>query len=76
MRAISGLQENQKIYDRMLKAIYQQIASKKLDEIEISTLLNVNRQIFDANRALILAIKDVVLSSEKAESFNTIPLLR
>lgn len=68
------LQENHKIYERMLKTIYQQIASKTLDEIEISTLLNVNREIYDANRALILAIKDVVLGSEKAESFNTIPL--
>ena len=47
-----------------------------LTDLEISTLMNVNRELYNANRALVLAIKDLLLPKEQAESFNTIPELR
>ena len=70
------LGENQKISDWFLKEIYHQVSRKSINESEISSLLHVNRGINDANRSLILAIKDVLLSSEEAETFNTIPQLK
>ena len=70
------LSENQMIYERFLKEIYRQIQGRLLDDEEISTLLNVNREIFNANRALILAIKDLLLQPREAADFNNIPEMR
>lgn len=67
------LQENQHIYDRFLKEIYHQISQRTLSEMEISTLLNVNREIYHSNRSLILAIKDILLTKEEIESFKLLP---
>ena len=67
------LQENQQIYQRFLQQIYQQIEKDTINEIEISTMINVNREIHHANRSLILAIKDSLLSPEEAKNFNLIP---
>jgi phosphate:Na+ symporter len=69
-----GILENQNIYDQFLKETYQQITRNELSENDISTLLNVNREVYNANRALILALKDVLLSTQQADSFNMISL--
>ena len=67
------MNQNQINYERFLKEIYRRIEKKQLSDLEISTLLNVNREIYNANRSLILAAKDVLLTQEEAVTFNVIP---
>jgi len=70
---IDLLSENQKISEWFLREVYNQVPHKSLNDSEISSLLHVNSGIHDANRSLILSIKDVLLTREEAENFNTIP---
>jgi len=67
-----SIRENQSIHDQFLKETYQQINKKELNEMDISTLLNVNREVYNANHALIYTIKDSLLSEEQAGTFNLI----
>jgi phosphate:Na+ symporter len=67
-----SIRENQGIYDQFLKETYQQINKKELNEMDISTLMNVNREVYNANHALIFTMKDTLLSIDQADSFNLI----
>ncbi|NOQ73481.1 MAG: hypothetical protein GQ574_15860 [Crocinitomix sp.] len=69
------LQHNQRTYSQFLKSVYQQIDQDRLSDVEISTLLTINREIHNSNRAFILAVKDAILRKQEAENFNTIPEL-
>jgi len=64
------LKKTQEIYDHFLTQLYLEIKNKSLTDLEISTLLNVNREAYNANRALIFSIKDLLLESDAAEKFN------
>lgn len=65
--------ENHKQSDLVLTEVYRQVQANQLTELEISTLLNVNREIFNGNRSLILAVKDMVLKGDQARDFNALP---
>ena len=45
----------------------------RLDELEMSTLLNVNREVYAANKAFVVACKDCFLNAEQAASFDNLP---
>jgi phosphate:Na+ symporter len=68
-----ALEENHRLFDLVLSEVYQQINQGHLNEMEIPTILNVNREIYTANNALIFALKDILLSVEKANSFTLMP---
>lgn len=59
----------QEMYQRSLDEIYGLARTGKLAQVDLSTLLNVNREVYNANKALILAVKDTVLHAEEARSF-------
>ncbi|HAS47601.1 MAG TPA: sodium:phosphate symporter [Microscillaceae bacterium] len=56
--------ENRQIHDDFLQEIYRQINKGGLNELDIHTLLNVNREIYNANHYLILAIEDTLIPGE------------
>jgi phosphate:Na+ symporter len=64
---------SQQLYDQFTKEVYQQAQNNQLTEQEISTLLNVNREIYNVDRSLLMAVKDSLLSPEKAKDFNLLP---
>lgn len=49
--------------------------AKKLKGIELSTLINLNREVYSSSRALIVSIKDRILNKESAENFENLPQL-
>ena len=67
------LQVNQNIYQHLLHKIYQDLSKKKLRQVEISTILNVNRELYSSRNALIMAVKDFVLDTREAMDFQNIP---
>lgn len=64
------------VYSRMHRRIYDEVSRGELSEVEISTLLNVNRELFTANQNLVSALADALLESESASDFESIPAVR
>jgi len=53
--------------------VYRKIPKDHFTDFEISTLLNVNREIHASNKALLSAMKDYLLQANQAVVFDTIP---
>ncbi len=64
------------IHNRMHRRIYDEVSRGELNEVEISTLLNVNRELFVANQSLISSLADALLNLESASDFASIPAAR
>ena len=64
------------VHSRMHRRIYDEVSRGELREVEISTLLNVNRELFVANQSLVSALADALLESESASDFASIPAVR
>ena len=60
-------------YNIFLDKVYQSVRESQLSDIEISTLFNVNREIHNANKNMILAIKEVLLKERQSQDFDIIP---
>lgn len=67
---------SERLHERMHKRIYQEVARGELSEVEISTLLNVNRELYISNQNLISALADALLDLESAGDFASIPVSR
>lgn len=61
------------IHNRMRHRIYDEVARGELSEVEVSTLLNVNRELLVANQSLLSALADALLSMDSASDFASIP---
>ena len=61
------------VHGRMRHRIYDEVARGELNEVEISTLLNVNRELLVANQSLVSALADTLLNMESASDFASIP---
>lgn len=68
------LHVNQNDYDSRMKAIYHDGGKEVLQEADISTLLNVNREMYSSGKAMTFCLKDFLLNSEQVEKFEAIPL--
>ena len=62
-------------YEGRTRLIYKQVSEKIVNEMDIATLLNVNREVYSSCKAIILAMKDYSLDSKQAENFEDIPTL-
>jgi len=60
-------------HDEVHKTVYADIRHDRLEEDDISSLLNVNREIFVSCRALLTAIAAYVLAAEQLETLETLP---
>jgi hypothetical protein len=46
-----------------------------LTQIEKSTILNVNRELYSSRKALVLAVKDLILTFQETVDFQNLPLM-
>ncbi len=62
-------------HEELHAAIYEDVRADRLDEDEdeISSVLNANRELFNSNRALLLAIATITLPPEQAAMFDLLP---
>lgn len=63
----------QEEYSACIKKIHEKEIENQLSALEISTLLNLNRETITAYKSAIYALKDYLLSAEKAEYFDELP---
>lgn len=68
--------KSESISSRMHQRIYDEVSRGELSEVEISTLLNVNRELFVANQSLVSSLADALLNMESASDFASIPAAR
>ena len=65
--------KSESIYRRMHKRILHEVSHGELGEVEISTLLNVNRELYNSHLSLLAALADALLDMESAADFASIP---
>ena len=62
----------ERLHERLHRRIYDEVSRGELSRIEISTLLNVNRELHVSNLSLISALADALLGMEAADEFESI----
>jgi phosphate:Na+ symporter len=68
------IEEIQKAYKELLGGIYDKADRNAMPEKDISTLQNMNRELYSSNKSLIYAMADFLLSPEEAERIRNLPL--
>lgn len=66
-------EENTRLHEEQNRDIYSNARKERLDDREVSTLLNVSRELFSSNKALISALKDFLLPAATAEEITELP---
>ncbi len=61
------------LHQRLHQRIYREIESGDLSRDEISTLFNVNREIYASNKAIVAALGDTLLDEESARNLESLP---
>lgn len=56
---------------QVLNKLYHMDASAGLSEIEISTIINFNRELSNALQSIVLSVKDILLNQEELDVFDT-----
>ena len=63
-------------YSDSLNDFYKEAQLTAIEEVDITTAINFNRELFTSNKAMLMAVKDFVLNEKEAEDFNKIPVYR
>lgn len=66
-------QELQKRYAGQIDRLYHPALASRVNQIEISTLLNFNRELYSGFKAMIWAVKDLLLTQQEADYFSELP---
>ena len=61
-------------YKELLNTIYATAGKNALLEKDISTLQNMNRELYSANKSLIYAVSDFMLDNQQSEHVKNLPL--
>jgi phosphate:Na+ symporter len=62
--------EVEEAYTRSLNDFYPSALNARLSVMDITTVLNFNRELFTANKAMLIAVKDLLLEEAEAEELN------
>jgi len=60
-------------YSLKLQSLYKEGMFEKLDEIEITTLINFHREMFTGYKSFLFALKDYLLNEKDAQYFEELP---
>jgi phosphate:Na+ symporter len=60
-------------YSETLQQLYKQSMTNRVSEIEISTLINFNRELYTSFKSVLFGLKDFLLTTREAEYFDALP---
>lgn len=63
-------------YTSALNNFYTEAQNAPLEKIDITTVINFNRELFTSNKAMLMAVKDFLLKEKQAQEFNEIPVYK
>jgi phosphate:Na+ symporter len=61
-------------YSSALNNFYKDAQQSPIEDLDITTAINFNRELFTSNKAMLMAVKDFLLEEKQAEDFNVIPV--
>ena len=59
-------------YSTALNDFYNEAQKARLENLDITTIINFNRELFTSNKAMLMAVKEMVLEEKQAQFFNEI----
>ncbi|MEZ7504845.1 Na/Pi cotransporter family protein [Flavobacterium sp. Arc2] len=63
-------------YTSALNNFYSEAQNTTLEKIDITTIINFNRELFTSNKAMLMAVKDFLLKEKQAQEFNEVPVYK
>ena len=69
----AAIQDN---YSSSLNNFYKEAQNEPILNLDITTALNFNRELFTSNKAMLMAVKDFLLEEKEANDFNEIPVYK
>ena len=63
-------------YSSSLNNFYKEVQKSPIDNLDLTTALNFNRELFTSNKAMLMAVKDFLLEEKEANDFNEIPVYK
>jgi len=60
-------------YSDTLQQLYRESMTSRVNEMEISTLINFNRELYTSFKSVLFGLKDFLLTSGEAEYFDALP---
>ncbi|MBK9328407.1 MAG: Na/Pi cotransporter family protein [Sphingobacteriales bacterium] len=63
-------------YSYALNDFYKDAQNAPVEDLDMTIVINFNRELFTSNKAMLMAVKDFLLNEKDAESFNEIPVYR
>lgn len=63
-------------YATALNNFYAEAQNTAIEDIDITTIINFNRELFTSNKALLMAVKDFLLKEKLAEDFNELSVYK
>ena len=69
----TGIQDK---YSSSLNNFYKEAQNAPIEDLDITTALNLNRELFTSNKAMLMAVKDFLLKEKEADDFNEIPVYK
>jgi len=60
-------------YSETLQLLYKENMANRVSEIEISTLINFNRELYTSFKSVLFGLKDFLLTSREADYFDALP---
>ncbi|MGO4819143.1 Na/Pi cotransporter family protein [Flavobacterium sp. W22_SRS_FP1] len=63
-------------YTSALNNFYTEAQNTPIEDMDMTTVINFNRELFTSNKAMLMAIKDFLLDEKKAQHFNEIPIYK
>jgi phosphate:Na+ symporter len=69
----TGIQET---YSSALQDFYKDAKDASVEDMDLTTALNFNRELFTSNKAMLMAVKDLRLEEKEAKDFNEVPVYR
>jgi phosphate:Na+ symporter len=60
-------------YAETMQSLYKESVANRVSELEISTLINFNRELYTSFKSILFGLKDYFLSTGEAEYFDNLP---
>lgn len=62
-------------YTTALNNFYKDAQQAPIEDIDLTTAINFNRELFSSNKAMLIAVKDLLMEKKHLEEFSEIPLI-
>ena len=74
LQAVNNTIQNN--YTSALNSFYKEAQQEAIEDMDITTAINFNRELFTSNKAMLMAVKDFLLEEKEAKDFNELPVYK